>query len=101
MAAVEKLEEELDGKSELDLHSAGDMLRHAREQKQLSIEDIAKETRIPQRHLSSLEAGDYGALPGRTYAIGFGKSYARAVGLSDATIGNKLRDEMEDQGHGA
>ena len=87
--------------AELSLHSAGDMLRHAREHKNLSIEDIAKTTRIPQRHLESIESGDFGALPGRTYAIGFAKSYARTVGLSEVTIGAQLREEMDDQGHSA
>lgn len=87
--------------AELSLHSAGDMLRHAREQKNLSIGDIAKTTRIPQRHLESIESGDFGALPGRTYAIGFAKSYARTVGLSEVTIGSQLREEMDDQGHSA
>lgn len=88
-------------KNELPLHSAGDILRLAREQKNLSIEEVAKLTRVPQRHLMSIETGDYSALPGRTYAIGFAKSYARAVDLSDATIGAQIRDEMDEQGHGA
>jgi len=84
-------EEDTDGKStELSLHSAGDMLRHAREQKDLSIEDIAK---------TSIESSDFNALPGRTYAIGFAKSYARAVDISDVTIGNRLSEEMEEHGH--
>lgn len=87
--------------AELSLHSVGDMLRHAREQKNLNIEDIAKTTRIPQRHLESIESGDFAALPGRTYAIGFAKSYARTVGLSEVTIGSQLREEMDDQGHSA
>ncbi len=87
--------------AELNLHSVGDMLRHAREQKNLNVEDIAKTTRIPQRHLESIESGDFAALPGRTYAIGFAKSYARTVGLSEVTIGSKLREEMDDQGHSA
>lgn len=87
--------------AELSLHSVGDMLRHAREQKNLGIEDVAKTTRIPQRHLESIESGDFGALPGRTYAIGFAKSYARTVGLSEVTIGSQLREEMDDQGHSA
>lgn len=87
--------------AELNLHSTGDMLRHAREQKNLGIEDIAKTTRIPQRHLESIESGDFAALPGRTYAIGFAKSYARTVGLSEVTIGSQLREEMDDQGHSA
>ncbi|MEO9636069.1 MAG: RodZ domain-containing protein [Parasphingorhabdus sp.] len=86
---------------EPNLDSTGDLLRRAREQKNLSLEEIAKKTRIPQRHLASIESGDYEALPGRTYAIGFAKSFARTVGLSDASIGTQLRTEMEEQGHGA
>jgi len=86
---------------ELNLHNTGQLLRRAREQKGLSLEDIAKKTRIPQRHLASIESGDFDALPGRTYAIGFAKSYARTVGLSDASIGSQLRTEMDEQGHGA
>lgn len=84
---------------ELHLHSTGELLRRAREQKNLSLEDIAKKTRIPQRHLISIENGDFDALPGRTYAIGFAKSYARTVGLVDASIGSQLRAEMDEQGH--
>ncbi len=84
---------------ELNLHSTGELLRRAREKKNLSLEDIAKKTRIPQRHLESIESGDFDALPGRTYAIGFAKSYARMVGLVDASIGSQLREEMDEQGH--
>ncbi|MEH6663154.1 MAG: RodZ domain-containing protein [Parasphingorhabdus sp.] len=87
--------------AELHLHSTGELLRRAREQKNLSLEEIAKKTRIPQRHLESIESGDFDALPGRTYAIGFAKSYARSVGLVDASIGSQLRAEMDEQGHGA
>ncbi|MEM8918022.1 MAG: RodZ domain-containing protein [Pseudomonadota bacterium] len=94
-------EENEEAAAELSLHSAGQLLKQAREQKNLTIEEVAKTTRIPQRHLSSIEIGDFEALPGRTYAIGFAKSYARAVGLSDAAIGTQLREEMDDQGHAA
>jgi cytoskeleton protein RodZ len=90
-----------DENAELHLHSTGELLRRAREQKNLSLEDIAKKTRIPQRHLESIETGDFDALPGRTYAIGFAKSYARTVGLVDASIGSQLRAEMDEQGHAA
>ncbi|VWX59046.1 Cytoskeletal protein RodZ [Sphingorhabdus sp. 109] len=90
-----------DANVELNLHSTGELLRRAREQKNLSLDDVAKKTRIPLRHLESLESGDFEALPGRTYAIGFAKSYARTVGLVDATIGSQLRAEMDEQGHGA
>ncbi|MEP3226691.1 MAG: RodZ domain-containing protein [Parasphingorhabdus sp.] len=101
MAEEKDAEESGEENAELSLHSAGDLLRQAREQKNLNIEDIAKTTRIPQRHLESIESGDFAALPGRTYAIGFAKSYARTVGLSEVTIGSQLREEMDDRGHTA
>jgi cytoskeletal protein RodZ len=74
--------------------SAGERLRVAREEKGFSLEDIAAETRIPLRHLESLESGNWDQLPAPTYTIGFAKSYAGAVGLDRADIGEQLRNEM-------
>ena len=74
--------------------SAGEQLRAAREAKGLSLEDIASQTRIPRRHLESLEVGDWSKLPAPTYTIGFAKSYATAVGADRTEIGDKLRAEM-------
>lgn len=74
--------------------SAGQRLQAAREEKGLTLETIASETRIPLRHLESLEAGDWDRLPAPTYTIGFAKSFASAVGLDRADIGEQLREEM-------
>ena len=74
--------------------SVGERLRSAREEKGFSLEDIAGETRIPLRHLESLEVGDWERLPAPTYTIGFAKNYAGAVGLDRAEIGEQLRSEM-------
>ncbi len=74
--------------------TAGERLRVAREGLGLSIEDVATSTRIPTRHLSSLETGDFSRLPAPTYSIGFAKSYAGAVGLNRVEIGDQLRDEL-------
>lgn len=74
--------------------SVGEQLRAAREEKGFSLEDLAAETRIPRRHLESLEASDWEKLPAPTYTIGFAKSYASAVGLDRAEIGEQLRGEM-------
>ena len=46
--------------------TVGERLRAAREQKKLSLEEIASQTRIPLRHLQSLETGDWSALPAPT-----------------------------------
>jgi cytoskeleton protein RodZ len=75
----------------------GERLRVAREAKGLSLEDVAAQTRIPQRHLASIETGDWDNLPAPTYTIGFAKNYASAVDLDRIEIGNQLREEMGGQ----
>ncbi len=74
--------------------TAGERLRAAREGLGLSIEDVATSTRIPTRHLASLESGDFSKLPAPTYSVGFAKSYAGAVGLNRNEIGDQLREEL-------
>ena len=74
--------------------TAGERLRAAREAKGLSLEDIASQTRIPLRHLESLEQSDWSRLPAPTYTIGFAKSYASAIGLDRNEIAEDLRAEM-------
>lgn len=83
--------------TEPEVPAVGERLRQAREKKKLSLEDLAAQTRIPQRHLSSIETGDWDSLPAPTYTIGFAKSYASAVGLDRDEIGSQLREEMGGQ----
>ena len=78
----------------------GERLRTAREEKGLGIEQVAAETRIPQRSLERIEADDFSALPSRTYAIGFTRTYARTLGLDEQEVVDQLRIELaegEDQ----
>ena len=74
--------------------TAGERLRIAREALNMSVEDVATSTRIPTRHLTSLETGDFSKLPAPTYSVGFAKSYAAAVGLDRNEIGEQLRAEI-------
>ena len=74
--------------------TAGERLRAAREAKGMSIEEIASTTRIPTRHLESLENANWTALPAPTYSIGFARNYATAVGLDRDEISDQLRSEM-------
>jgi cytoskeletal protein RodZ len=82
---------------ESDVPTVGEQLKAAREEKKLSLEDIAAQTRIPQRHLESIENGEWDKLPAPTYTIGFAKSYASSVGLDRTEIGDQLREEMGGQ----
>ncbi|MFN3776385.1 helix-turn-helix domain-containing protein [Sphingomonas parapaucimobilis] len=77
---------------------AGDVLRTAREAQGLSLGDIGARTRIPSRHLAAIEASDYQSLPSATYAVGFAKAYARAVGADEVAIAQAVRADVDKLG---
>jgi cytoskeletal protein RodZ len=87
----------MDEQDTANFPSVGEQLRKAREKMKLSLEDVASQTRIPRRHLESVEASQWEDLPAPTYTIGFAKSYASAVGLDRTAIGEQLRDEIGGQ----
>ena len=98
MAKREPEEAQIDeAPAEAEPPTAGERLRAAREERGLSLEDVAAQTRIPQRHLESIETAEWDKLPAPTYTIGFAKSYASAVGLDRTDIGDQLREEMGGQ----
>ena len=70
---------------------AGDRLRLAREAKGLDLDEVAARTRIPQRHLEAIEQGEFSRLPSTTYAVGFARAYARAVGADEPSIAADVR----------
>lgn len=78
--------------------SAAERMKAAREASGLSLEDVAQKTRVPLRHLASIEQGDYAALPSMTYVSGFARAYARAVGLDEADLVSQLRGEVNQMG---
>ena len=82
---------------ELALDTAGARLRRAREAAGLSLADIASRTRIAERHLVSIESGNFTALASRAYAIGFARNYAREVGLDENEIVKAVRQEVDGQ----
>ena len=59
----------------------GQTLRHERELRGISMEEIARTTRIPMHTLRSMESDAWGDLPGDVFARGFLRSYAQALGL--------------------
>ena len=73
----------------------GPQLRHAREKKGLTLDQVASETRISRRHLEHIEAGNFDALAGKTYAVGFVRTYAKLVGLNMDDAAAMVRAEMD------
>lgn len=63
------------------MDTLGTYLRHERELRQISLEEISQHTRIPLRTLQQLEDDALDRLPGEVFVRGFLKSYAKSVGL--------------------
>lgn len=90
------MSDELAVEAQLPLETVGSRLRRAREMAGMGIAAIAAQTRISVRQIEAIEAGNYAALPGRTYAIGFSRTLARAVGLDEAEIAASTRAELNE-----
>ena len=58
-------------------------LRDGREARGLTLEDIARVTRIPARSLESLERGELDKLPADVFARGFVRAYAQCARLDE------------------
>jgi cytoskeletal protein RodZ len=61
----------------------GSCLRRAREERALTIGDIAVSTKVPRSALELLESGTLAGLPAHVFVRGFIRSYAKAVGIAD------------------
>ena len=78
--------------------SFGETLRDAREARGLSLDDVAKTTRVARRHLAALERGDLDALPAGPFAKGYIEAYAKAVGIDPRPVVEAYRAEARGQG---
>ena len=87
-------EQEQQQHDELPLERIGASLRRAREAAGLSRADIAARTKIAERHLAAIEADNFRDLASSTYAVGFSRAYARAVGLDEAEVARAVRADL-------
>jgi len=83
--------------NELPLETVGRRLGRAREAAGMSLDDVSAQTKIAGRHLEAIEEDRFSDLAGRTYAVGFARSFARAVGLNDAEIASAVRQQLADE----
>jgi len=78
--------------------TVGAQLRMAREAAGLSRSDIASRTKVAERHLIAIEDDRLGDLAARTYAVGFARAYARAVGLDEGQVATRVRRQLDADG---
>lgn len=78
-----------------DYLAFGRWLRQQRELRGLSVEAIAKTTKIPPTLVGALESGQAERFPERVFLLNYIRSYATAVGLSPDEAVNRFHEIPE------
>jgi cytoskeleton protein RodZ len=74
----------------------GEELRHRREQRGVTLAEIAEATRIGTRFLKAIETNNFSILPGGIFTRSFIRAYAKHVGMNeDEAIGLYLQQVAE------
>jgi cytoskeleton protein RodZ len=73
----------------------GSRLKSAREAAGLSLDQVAQQLKLAPRQVRALEDEDFAQLPGRTFARGFVRNYARLMNLD----GDDLLSMLPDAAH--
>lgn len=73
-----------------DYRSPGEMLRESREERGLSVEDVAEATKISPRMLNALEADEYDELAGPLYARSFLRTLSKYFSLDEEDLFARL-----------
>ena len=76
------------------LETVGQDLRAARQRKGEDIASVSRGLKIQKDHLNALEESKFDLLPGRTYAVGFVRSYARYLGLDASSLVERYKAEI-------
>jgi cytoskeletal protein RodZ len=77
----------------------GDRLKKERVAQGLTIEQVAKGTKIRPSFLAAIERGDYTKLPSSAYIQGFVKNYAEFLGLPKREYAALFRREFDEKEH--
>ena len=79
--------------SDVDDVNVGTLLKKEREKKKKDLRKISETLCIRECYLQALEQSDYEKFPGRTYAIGFLRTYADFLGLDVNALVEKYHKE--------
>ncbi len=99
VAPTDKEIEEREEPTDQEEETAAQVLRGAREQRGITLDQASSDTRIAKRYLEALEEGrSPERLPSRAYARFFLRDYARYLGVADEEIGDAYRGAEESDG---
>ncbi len=78
--------------------SLGQELKRTREERSISLHDIANSTHIGVRFLQAIEGDDYGILPGGVFNRAFVRKFAKHVGYDEEQAVKLYEEQLEIQG---
>jgi cytoskeleton protein RodZ len=84
---------EISGDSETPLETVGQDLRAARLRRGDDLATVSRALKIRKDHLSAVEDDNLEGLPGKTYALGFVRSYATYLGLDSSQMVERFKQE--------
>lgn len=79
--------------------TVGQRLREERVKKDLSVEEVARATKIRTQFIRNIEDGNFTGLPSSAYALGFVKNYVAFLGLPSRELLAKFRREYDAREH--
>jgi cytoskeleton protein RodZ len=85
---------EISGELDSPLETVGQDLRAARLRRGDDLAAVSKALKIRRDHLEALEEDRLEALPGRTYAVGFVRTYADYLGLDAARLVERYKTQI-------
>ncbi len=85
---------EISGDLDTPLETVGQDLREARLRRGDDLATVSRVLKIRKDHLEALEEDRFEALPGRTYAVGFVRSYADYLGLDAVQCVERFKAEI-------
>lgn len=77
--------------------TVGAVLRAARLERGAEAAAVATALKMRREQLEALETDNLAKLPGRTYAVGFVRAYAKYLRLDDEAIVQRFKDELASQ----
>ncbi len=75
--------------------SIGSELKNAREARKISLEDVAKKTKIPVKYLEAIESDNYSIFPSQVYVKGFIRAMAKVAGLDPMLLTRQFKSEVK------
>jgi len=85
---------EISGDSDAPLETVGQDLRAARLRRGDDLATVSRALKIRKDHLEALEEDRIEALPGRTYAVGFVRTYSEYLGLDQGACVERFKSQI-------